>query len=62
MIPITEEYINLCKRTIPKNSEEEDSFLKEVIVSFSAVDTSNISEISQLENIVTDFANIVESA
>jgi len=61
-IPITEENIDLYKRTISKNSDEEDSFIKEVIAFFSKLDTSNISEISQLEKIVTDFANIVESA
>ena len=61
-IPITEENIDLCKRIVLKNSNEEDSFIKEVIASFSKLDTSNILEISQLEKIVTDFANIVESA
>ena len=61
-IPITEENIDLYKRTISKNSDEEDSFIKEVIAFFSKLDTSNISEISQLEKIVTDFANIIESA
>ena len=63
-IPITEEYkyINIHKRTISKNSNEEDSFLKKVITSFFTLDMSNILEISQLENIVADFTNIVESA
>jgi len=60
-IPINEENIDLCKKTISKNSDEEDLFIKEVIASFSKLDTSNISDISQLEEIVTDFANIVES-
>ena len=61
-IPINEENINLHKRTILKNSNEEDLFIKEVITSFSKLDTSNILDISQLEKIITDFANIVESA
>ena len=60
-IPITEENIDFHKRTISKNSEKEDSFIKEVITSFSMLDTSNISEISQLERVITDFTNIVES-
>ena len=57
-----EENINLQKRTIIKNSDEEDSFIKDVIASFTKLDTSNILEIHQLEKVVTDFANIVESA
>ena len=61
-IPINEENINLHKRTISKNSDEENLFIKEVIISFLKLDTSNILDISQLEKIVTDFANIVESA
>jgi len=61
-IPINEENINLRKRTISKNSDEEDLFIKEVITSFLKLDTSNILDISQLEKIVIDFANIVESA
>jgi len=61
-IPITKENIDLRKRTISKNSDKEDLFIKEVIASFSKLDTSNILEISQLEKIVTDFANIVEFA
>ena len=61
-IPITEENINLHKRTISKNSDEEDSFIKKVITSFSKLDTSNILEIFQLEKIITNFANIIESA
>ena len=60
-IPINEENINLHKRIISKNSDEEDSFIKKVIASSSKLNTSNISDISQLEEIVTDFANIVES-
>jgi len=56
-----EENINLWKRTIIKNSNEEDLFIKDVIASFAKLDTSNILEIHQLEKVVTDFANIVES-
>jgi len=45
-IPINEENIDFCKRTISKNSDEEDLFIKEVITSFSKLDTSNILDIS----------------
>ena len=61
-IPITEENIALCKRTITKNSNEKDSFIKEVITSFIKLDTSNILDIPKLEKVVTDFANIIDSA
>jgi len=45
-IPINEENIDICKRTISKNSNEKDSFIKEVITSFSKLDTLNILDIS----------------
>jgi len=59
-IPIIEEHIASHKRTITKNSEEEDEFIKEVITSFSKLDTLNISDIPKLEKVVSDFANIVD--
>ena len=59
-IPIVEEHIASYKRTITKNSEEEDKFIKEVITSFSKLNMSNISDISKLEKVVSDFANIVD--
>ena len=60
-IPITEANINYQKWTIIKNSEEEKLFIKKVITSFAKLNTSNVSEILQLENIINDFANIVNS-
>jgi len=62
IIPIAEENIDLCKRTITKNSDEEELFIKEVIASFTKLDTSNISDISKLERVVNDFANIIDNA
>jgi len=59
-ILIVEEYIASYKRTITKNSEEEDEFIKEVITSFSKLDTLNISDIPKLEKVVSDFANIID--
>ena len=61
-IPIAEEYIATHKRTITKNSEEEDMFIKEVITFFSKLDMLNISNISKLEKVVLDFANIIDYA
>ena len=59
-IPIVEEHIATWIRTIAKNSEEEDEFIKEVIADFSKLDTLNISDIPKLEKVVLDFANIVD--
>jgi len=61
-ISIAEINIDLRKRTIVKNSDEEDLFIKEVITTFAKLDTSNILENHQLEKVVTDFADIMESA
>jgi len=43
-ISIAKINIDLWKRTIIKNSNEEDSFIKEVIASFTKLDTLNILE------------------
>jgi len=59
-IPIVKEYIASCKRTITKNSKEEDKFIKKVITSFSKLDILNILDISKLEKVISDFANIVD--
>ena len=59
-IPIVEEHIASCKRTITKNSEEEDKFIKKVITFFSKLDMSNISDIPKLEKVESDFANIID--
>jgi len=59
-ISITKINIDLQKRTIIKNSDEEDLFIKKVIASFAKLDTSNILEKYQLEKVITDFANITE--
>jgi len=59
-IPIIKEHITTHKRTLIKNSVEEDNFVNEVIASFSKVDTSNISSISDLDEIVLSWADIVD--
>jgi len=60
-ILIAEININLRKRTIVKNSDKKDLFIKKVIASFVKLDMLNILENYQLEKVVTDFADIVES-
>ena len=59
-IPIIEEYITTCKRTLIKNNVEEDDFVNEVTASFSKVDTSNISSISDLDESILSWADIVD--
>ena len=59
-IPIIEECIDACRRTITKNSNEEDMFIKEVIAFFAKLDMSSMSNITDLEKAVLDFANIVD--
>jgi len=58
-IPIAEENINLSKFSIPKNSEEEVMFIKEVS---SILDISDLSNINKLENVVNTLASNTESA
>ena len=59
-ISIAKINIDLWKRTIVKNSNEEDLFIKEVIASFAKLDMSNILEKHQLEKVITDFANCMD--
>ena len=61
-ISIAKENINLCKKTITKNSNEKELFIKEVIASFTNLDTSNILDMPKLERVVNDFANIIDNA
>ena len=60
IIFITKEHIDTYKRTIAKNSEEDHMFIKEVIVSFTKLNMSSISNIPDLEEVVLDFADIVQ--
>jgi len=61
-IPIAKANINHQKQTIIKNSKEEELFIKKFIASFAKLDMSNILEILQLENVINDFTNIINSA
>jgi len=58
-IPTIEENIISVKRSIVKGSKEEKSFIKKVITSFRSLNMSNLLDISSLEKIVGDFADIV---
>ena len=59
-IPIIKEHILTCKRTLTKNSVEEVEFVNEVIASFAKVDVSNISNILDLDKIISIWADIVD--
>jgi len=59
-ILIAEEHVATCKRTVIKNSNEEDEFIKEIITFFTKLNLSNISNISDLEKVILDFANIID--
>ena len=61
-IPIIKEHITTCKRTLIKNSVKEDDFVNEVIILFSKVDTLNISNISDLDEIILSWADIVDQS
>ena len=60
-ILIMEENINICKRTIIKDSVEE-VFIKDVTAFIRSLDTSNLSDIPMLEKAVNDLANNIDSA
>jgi len=60
MIPIVEEYIQITKQMIVKGSEEESVFIKELIETFKDIDTSDLSNIERLENVILNLANLME--
>ena len=61
-IPIIEESVILSKHFIIKDSEEEVAFIKDIIISIRNLNTSNLSNITSLDNVVDKLANNVKSA
>jgi len=61
-IPITEEFIYSSKLKIPKNSKEEEIFVKEIINIFKALNTSSITNHKSLEYTVDFLATRIEQA
>ena len=61
-ISIARENINLSKFSIPKNSEEEAMFIKEVSSIIKNLNISDLSNINKLENIVNTLASNTKSA
>jgi len=60
-ISIVEEDINSTKHSIIKDSKEEVAFIKDVTISIRNLHTSNLSDITSLDNIVNKFTNMVKS-
>ena len=61
-IPIVEESLNSTKHSIIKDRKEEASFIKDVTIFIRNLNMSNLSDITSLDRVVNDFANIVKSA
>ena len=61
MISISDEFINIYKSTIRKNSIEEESFAKDVISAIKNLDISNLLDIPLLEEAVNDFAKNMDN-
>ena len=59
-IPIAEENIAMFKFFIAKNSEEEESFIKEDSYTIKSIDVSNLSDINKLKNTTNSLTSIIE--
>ena len=60
MIPIVKEHIQIKKQMIVKGSEEESVFIKKLIKTFKDINTSDLSNIERLENVILNLANLME--
>ena len=61
-IPIEEQLSNNQKCSITKDSEKEMSFIKNLIKNISFMNTSNLSDIKSLENVIDLLTYIIERA
>ena len=60
-INIVEESVNPTKCSIIKNSKEETAFIKDITIFIKNLNTSNLSDITSLDNVVNEFTNKVKS-
>ena len=60
-IPIFEEFIQTKKYSLVKNSNEEKSFINNLINYLHGINTSNLQNIASLKNIVCTFALVMNS-
>ena len=61
-IPIVNEFITTLKLSIQQNSEQENTFIKEVISVFQNLDTLNISNKECLKNMVNSLNSLINQA
>jgi len=61
-IPIAEENIISSKFSIAKNSNEEASFIKDILYTIKNIDTANLSDIYILEDITNTLTSKIENA
>jgi len=61
-IPIFEEIINTSKLTITPKSKQETEFIKNIILNFKMLDTSNIEDIIKLEQVVNQLGSIIDQS
>jgi len=61
-ISIFEEIIQMSKLTLAPKSDHETAFIKDIILNFKILDTSNIEDISKLEQVVNQLGTIVDQA
>jgi len=62
MITIEEEYIDLFKISIAKNSKEEKKFIKDVLLAIKSINISDLSDISKIKDVTNSFASKVKLA
>ena len=60
IIPIVEEHIQTKKQMIIKYSEEERIFVKKLIEAFKDIDTSNLSDVEGLENVILSLTSSIK--
>ena len=59
-IPIVEEHIHNKKHSLIKDSVEEKSFIKDLIKDIKTINTSNLTNIDSLKNVINLFAKAIE--
>ena len=61
-IPITEEIIQTSKLTLAPKSEQETAFVQDVISNFKNLNTSNIVDTEEIEQVVNRLGSIIDIA
>jgi len=61
-IPITEEIIQMSKLTLAPKSEQETAFIQDIISNFKNLNTSNIMDTEEIEQVVNRLGSIIDMA